>query len=89
MLRFYRRTRVMIRAFDEDGKLPSVPYASMVFSSVLGTLFLRRRADKAHPIQDGSSQTFYPNWLRLSREASKRIGFSSHAVGFLRHVFTH
>ena len=69
------RAGVMIRAFDEGGKLPFVPYASMLFSSALGTLFQRRLADKAPPIQDGPIDIFYPNWLRLSSVSSERIGF--------------
>jgi hypothetical protein len=69
------RAGVMIRAFDENPKLPTVPYAAMVFSSVLGALFQRRLADKAAPIQDGPLDTFYPNWLRLSCESTERTGF--------------
>ena len=69
------RAGVMIRAFDENPKLPTVPYAAMVFSSVLGALFQRRLADNAAPIQDGPIDTFYPNWLRLSCESTERIGF--------------
>lgn len=66
---------VMIRAFDVDGKLPTVPFASMLFSSVSGTIFLCRKTDRALLSRDASSQTFYPNWLRLSCEASEKLGF--------------
>jgi hypothetical protein len=65
----------MIRAFDGNGDVPTVPFASMVFSSLSGPLFLSRLVDNTAPIQDASSQTFYPNWLRLFCEARQGVGF--------------
>jgi hypothetical protein len=73
---------VMIRAFDEGGNLPFVPYASMVFSSVMGTLFLRRLTDKSPPIQDRLKDYFYPNWVRVSCEATEKIGVSRFTGAF-------
>jgi hypothetical protein len=69
------RAGVMIRAFDENGTLPIVPFASMLFSSLSGALFLRRLVDNTAPTQDASSHTFYPNWLRLSCEARQGADF--------------
>jgi hypothetical protein len=65
---------VMIRAFAGNGDVPTVPFASMLFSSLSGALFLDRRTGNTAPIQEASSQTFYPNWLRLSCEARQGVG---------------
>lgn len=59
------RVGVMIRAFDEQDKLAKVPYAAMVCSPLLGTLFVRRVADNVKTIQDGPIDVFCPTWLRL------------------------
>jgi hypothetical protein len=69
------RVGVMIRAFDENGPLPTVPYAAMVFSSVSGLLFQRRLKDRVAPVQDGPVEVFPPNWLRLSCESAEGSGF--------------
>jgi hypothetical protein len=65
------RVGVMIRAFDEAAKLATVPYAAIVCSPLLGTLFIRRVADNVKTIQDGPIDCFYPTWLRLTCRGSE------------------
>jgi hypothetical protein len=71
------RVGIMIRAFDDPGALPTVPYAAVVFSSLSGALFQRRLKDKVASIQDGPIEMFPPNWLRLSCESAESSGLLS------------
>ena len=69
------RAGIMIRAFDDPGTLPTVPYAAVVFSPASGALFQRRLKDKVASVQDGPIEVFPPNWFRLSCESTERSGF--------------
>ena len=73
---------VMIRAFDGNGDVPTVPFASMLFSSLSGALFLRRLVDNTAPTREPPSQTIYPNWLRLSCETRQGVGLLRFTAAF-------
>jgi hypothetical protein len=65
---------VMIRAFDGNGDVPTVPFASMLFSPLSGAFILGRRINNTPPTREAPSQTFYANWLRLSCEVRQGVG---------------